>query len=315
MKRAIRIVPAVLVLGTIAYFVFKGSPKELTLTGIVTTNDVVVSPQVAGQVTKLLVAEGDSVTRNQLLAVLSPAELQADQRFYAQSATALAAQAGAGAADLAVAEAQDSSAAADLANTKLVRDRVMSLFKEGGVTQQQADSANTALTMSQARKDAADRQVAAKQQALVAAQAQQQAARAQTAKADVRLSYAELRAPLSGLVDVRAAQLGEVVLAGQPVLTLIDPDSLWVRADVEESYIDRVRIGDTLTVRLPSGATRTGTVYYRGVDAGFATQRDVSRTKRDIKTFEIRLRVPNTDRRLAVGMTAYVLLPVGQAGK
>lgn len=315
MKRVIRIVLAVLVLGTIAYFVFRGSPKALTLTGIVTTNDVVVSPQVAGQVTKLLVSEGDSVAQNQLLAVLSPAELQADQRFYAQSATASAAQAGAGAADLAVAEAQDSSAAADLANTKLVRDRIISLFKEGGVTQQQADSANTALTMSQARKDAADRQVAAKKQALVAAQAQQQAARAQTAKADVRLSYAELRAPLSGLVDVRAAQLGEVVLAGQPVLTLIDPDSLWVRADVEESYIERVRIGDTLTVRLPSGATRTGTVYFRGVDAGFATQRDVSRTKRDIKTFEIRLRVPNTDRRLAVGMTAYVLLPVGPAGK
>jgi HlyD family secretion protein len=51
-------------------------------------------------------------------------------------------------------------------------------------------------------------------------------------------------------------------------------------------------------------------VFYRGVDAGFATQRDVSRTKRDIKTFEIRLRVDNHDRRLAVGMTAYVLLPV-----
>jgi multidrug resistance efflux pump len=315
MKRVIPIVLAVLVLGTIAYFVFRGSPTELTLTGIVTTNDVVVSPQVAGQVTKLLVSEGDSVTRNQLLAVLSPAELQADQRFYAQSATASAAQAGAGAADLAVAEAQDSSAAADLANSKLVRNRVISLLKEGGVTQQEADSANTALAMSQARKDAADRQVAAKKQALVAAQAQQAAARAQTAKADVRLSYAELRAPLSGLVDVRAAQLGEVVLAGQPVLTLIDPDSLWVRADVEESYIDRVRIGDTLTVRLPSGATRTGTVYYRGVDAGFATQRDVSRTKRDIKTFEIRLRVPNADRRLAVGMTAYVLFPLGQAVK
>jgi hypothetical protein len=36
----------------------------------------------------------------------------------------------------------------------------------------------------------------------------------------------------------------------------------------------------------------------------------VSRTKRDIKTFELRLRVDNADRRLALGMTAYVLLPV-----
>jgi multidrug resistance efflux pump len=114
-------------------------------------------------------------------------------------------------------------------------------------------------------------------------------------------------------VDVRAVREGEVVTAGQALVTLINPDSLWVRADVEETYIDRVRLGDKLTVRLPSGEERVGTVYYRGVDADFATQRDVSRTKRDIKTFEVRLRVNNRDRRLAVGMTAYVLLPVARS--
>ena len=69
-------------------------------------------------------------------------------------------------------------------------------------------------------------------------------------------------------------------------------------------------LGDTLPVRLPSGAVRQGTVYYRSVDADYATQRDVSRTKRDIKTFEIRLRCDNSDRSLAVGMTAYVTLPL-----
>ena len=65
-----------------------------------------------------------------------------------------------------------------------------------------------------------------------------------------------------------------------------------------------------MQVRLPSGEERDGVVFFRGVDASYATQRDVSRTKRDIKTFEIRLRVDNKDRRLAVGMTAYVVLPV-----
>ena len=105
--------------------------------------------------------------------------------------------------------------------------------------------------------------------------------------------------------------LGEIagrLIPGQPVVTLIDPDDLWVRADIEESYVDRTRIGQKLTVRLPSGLEREGTVFYRGADAAFATQRDVSRTKRDIKTFEVRLRADNKDRRLAVGMTAYVTL-------
>ena len=109
---------------------------------------------------------------------------------------------------------------------------------------------------------------------------------------------------------MRAALPGEVVTPGQPVMTLINQDDLWVRVDIEETYIDRVRVGDTLTVRLPSDAELEGTVFYRAADAGFATQRDVSRTKRDIKTFEVRLRLDNKERRLAVGMTAYVLLPL-----
>ena len=125
------------------------------------------------------------------------------------------------------------------------------------------------------------------------------------------LGYTEIRAPIDGIVDVRAALQGEVVAPGQGIVSLIDPDDLWVRADVEEGYIDRIRLGDKMTVRLPSGTTREGTVFFRGVDADYATQRDVSRTKRDIKTFEIRLRCDNTDRSLAVGMTAYVVLPLG----
>ena len=129
-------------------------------------------------------------------------------------------------------------------------------------------------------------------------------------KADVRLGFTKVLAPIDGIVDVQPAREGEVVSPGQTLVTLINPDDLWVRADIEETYVDRVRIGDKLKVRLPSGEEREGTVYYRRADAGYATQRDVSRTKRDIKTFETRLRVDNKDRRLAVGMTVYVMLPL-----
>ncbi len=101
-----------------------------------------------------------------------------------------------------------------------------------------------------------------------------------------------------------------MVAPAQPIVTIVNPDDLWVRVDVEESYIDRLRLGDQLTVRLPSGVERQGTIFYRSLDGAFATQRDVSRTKRDIRTFEVRLRLDNADRRLAIGMTTYVLLPL-----
>jgi len=140
-------------------------------------------------------------------------------------------------------------------------------------------------------------------------QGQLAAADAQRSKAQVRVDYTEIHAPIPGVIAVLAARQGEVVNIGQPIVSIVGPDDLWIRADVEETYIDRVRLGDRLTVRLPSGAERLGTVFYRGVDADYATQRDVSRTKRDIKTFELRLRVDNRDRRLWPGMTAFTTLP------
>ena len=171
---------------------------------------------------------------------------------------------------------------------------------------EQVKASQAALALAQANNV----EIAARKAALASSLHHLAAARAQTEKANVVLGYTEVSAPIGGIVDVRVSLQGEVVNPGQTIVTLIDPNDLWVRADVPESYIDRIRLGDHLAVRLPSGATRVGTVFYRGVDADYATQRDVSRSKRDIKTFEIRLRCDNRDRSLALGMTAYVVLPV-----
>jgi HlyD family secretion protein len=331
--------------GAVAYAVFGRGPGTLVLTGIVTTHDVIVGPQVGGQVEKLLVKEGDTVKAGQLVAVIAPDALRADSAYYTHSAAGVDAQVREGEvalrlqeqqsvqeikqaqATLAAAEAQQVQAEATLENARVTLERTEQLYHQALTPKQNYDQARTAEQAAAAAVDALKRQADAARAALALAQSnadqiaikrsqlhanQQQlaAADAQRTKADVILGYTEVRAPIDGLVDVRAVRQGEVVTVGQPIVTLINPDDLWVRADVEETYIDRVRLGDTLTVRLPSGVERPGTVFYRGVDAGFATQRDVSRTKRDIKTFEIRLRVDNRDRRLAVGMTAYVLFPL-----
>ena len=345
MKRLIRRLVLVLLVAAAGYYWYRSSrPVPLVLTGIVTTNEVVVSPQIGGRIRQLLVDEGDPVTANQLLALLEPAELQQEQAFYAASAEGASSQVqesvaalryqqrqvvdqiSQAEANLAATESLQLAAQAELDNARLSDARAEQMMKRGIVAQEQLDQARTAYQVAQskiaslAQQIDAQRaavalartnaeQVAVRRSQLEANQQQQAAAAAQRAKAGVRLAYTEMHAPIDGVVDVRAARVGEVVTPGQPVITLLNPDDLWVRANVEETYIDRIRIGDGLTVRLPSGEERTGTVFYRGVEAAFATQRDVSRTKRDIKTFEIRLRVDNRDRRLAVGMTAYVLLP------
>jgi multidrug resistance efflux pump len=310
------------VIGGGIYYALTRQPTQIILTGIVTTDEVIVSSEIQGRIQQLLVREGDTVTNDELLALIQPQTQQADMAFYAsgaQQSTSDLAQSQADAAqlqaDLAQSQAGLVQSQADSENARLNFERLGNLYSNNVESVQNFDQARTAYDSAKARVDAAKAQVDSAQARVASAQArvesakkQIEAANAQMQKANVILNYTKIIAPTNGVVDTRAALQGEVVNPGQAIVTLINQDDLWVRADVEETYIDRVRLGDKMQVKLPSGATREGTVFYRSVDADYATQRDVSRTKRDIKTFEIRLRCDNSDRALAVGMTAYVTL-------
>ncbi len=134
-------------------------------------------------------------------------------------------------------------------------------------------------------------------------------AQAQLAQAEVQLGYTKIFAPISGKVNVRAARQGEVVNVGTPIVTIVDLTQTWVYAAVPETYADAIKLGDTLTVRMPSGARLPGKVIAKAAEGDFATQRDVSRRKRDIKTVQIKLLIDNPGMQYVPGMTAEVLLP------
>ncbi len=342
MKSSIRILLLIIAIAAAGLYYFEVTRhRSITLTGIVTTDEVIVASEIQGRIEKLLVQQGDKVTNGQLLAVIQPQELKAALNFYTKSVQQSAAQVAQAAADLEYQESQSSNliaqseanlsaakdqvaqAQADAENVELTYKRQQELNKQGVNSPSEFDAARTALDGAKARVASLQHQVkaaeaavalakstsgqiAARRAALDASREQQAAMSAQSDRAQVQLDYTQIRAPISGFVDVRAALQGEVVNPGQGIVTLIDPNQLWIRADVEETYISGIHDGDQLQVTLPGGWSRTGTVFYRGKDADYATQRDVSRSKRDIKTFEIRLRCDNADGGLAVGMTAYV---------
>ena len=317
-RRIITIVVIVAVVGAGVYWWLSRRPHAVTLTGIVATDDVQVSSQVLGRVQKLLVRQGDNVKKGQLLAVILPEELQADKAYYEMSEKESAAQVEQAKADLKLQEeqtreqirqatanlamynAQVKQAEADLELARLTFNRSKALRARNINSEQdyeqaranydsssarveslrkQAKAAVAALALARANAD----QVDARRAALAASIRHLAAAGAQNAKAGVVLGYTEIRAPIDGIVDVRAALQGEVVSPGQGIVSLIDPDELWVRADVEESYIDRIRLGDKMTVRLPSGATREGTVFFRGVDADYASATAAQARHQDLR--------------------------------
>jgi HlyD family secretion protein len=284
-KRKIPILILILavIVGGIYYATVRQS-REIILTGIVTTDEVIVSPEIQGRLQQLLVKEGDTVSNQELLGVIQPEEQQADVAYYSnivQQYAALVMQ-----------------AKAQLENARLTFQRDEPLYQHKAISEQEYVQAKTAYDGALAFVDSLNKQ--------------KDAAEAQVDKARIQLGYTQILSPLDGIVDTRDALQGEVLNPAQPIVTLINQDDLWVRADVEETYIDGIHLGDKMQVTLPSGAVREGIVFFRGVDADYATQRDVSRTKRDIRTFEIRLRCDNRDRSLAVGMTAYVTLPLAK---
>jgi len=135
---------------------------------------------------------------------------------------------------------------------------------------------------------------------------------AQLKEAEVRLGYTKIYAPVSGTVSVRAAREGEVLTAGQPIVTVMDLGDTWVRAAIPETESDHIGLGDTLRIRLPGGTQTAGKVFFKSPEADFATQRDVSRRKRDIRTIVLKVRLDNPKGDYVPGMTAEVLVSPDQ---
>jgi multidrug resistance efflux pump len=343
-SRFFAFIGVIFLIALVVYLTTTPRGAEIPLVGIVTGNEVIVSAKITGRIERLQVDEGSEVKPGQLIAELDRAELEAQCNSSAANIRSLEARVvqakntlgwtdqqtvaalDRAAASLTATKAQLEEARADLWRNDLDYKRILGLFEGGVASPQDRDRAEASLRASQARVKSLEDQVKAQeaelamaranrkqvdvqQSDLASTRAQLEQAHAAKAEAETRLGYTQVFAPLGGIVSLRVARQGEVVQVGAPIVTILDVDHLWVRADVEETYVDSIQFGDRLHVRLPSGGRLEGTVFFKGVENDFATQREVSRPKRDIKTFAIKLAVPNEDRRLFAGMTAVVLLP------
>lgn len=343
-RRSFAIIGLVFLIALVFYIFSTPHGRDIPLTGIVDGNEVIVSPQIMGRIVTLTVDEGSEVKKGDLIAELDPKELEASLAAAKANVASLQAQVheanhnyvltddttGASLkqaeATLTSTRAQLDQAKANLWRDQTDYDRTQRLFDSGVESAQDRDHADATLRASQANVKSLEDSVGAQEAALALAHAnrkqvdvrqaevattlaQLEQARATAAETATQLGYTQIYSPIDGVVSVRVAKQGEVVSQGSPIVVVVDVDHLWVRADVEESYIDSVRFGQTLYVRLPSGDILQGQVFFKGVENDFATQRDVSRTKRDVKTFAIKVSVPNQNRTLFTGMTATVLLP------
>ncbi|MGA9543578.1 MAG: efflux RND transporter periplasmic adaptor subunit [Candidatus Sulfotelmatobacter sp.] len=337
----------IFVIAAIYYGFSVDHSKDLVLIGTVDANQVIVSAQVEGRIQQLLVDEGTPVKAGDLIAVLDPSELQTQEAAAAANIASVQhkvsemqhteeSTSGSTSSDVANAQAKLSSAKAQLLQAKATLDRTESdsrrtieLAKVGVTSDQDRVQAETNLEAAraavQAQKDlvnaaeadltsaiARTQQANAAKSTVRSTEADLKNAIAQKNQAAVRLGYTNVYAPVTGTVSVRAARQGEVVNIGAPIVTIVDLTDTWARVAIPETYSDHIGYGDVLRIRLPGGTITSGKVFFKGPEGDFATQRDVSRRKRDIRTIVLKVRLDNPKGAYVPGMTAEVLVSPDQ---
>jgi multidrug resistance efflux pump len=333
-----------LVIALCFYFFSTKSTSDLQLIGTVDANEVVVSSRIQGRIQSLAVDEGQTVTAGQLVATIEAQDLAAARNAAAATVSGdkykllgsrdteeqtqgdTTSQVVAAQAQLRGAKASLAQAQAQFEHQQADTTRAVALAQAGVTSAQTRDEMVTSLNASKAAVDSARESVAAAEAALKTAQANlletKEAAKTVSAtrdemrnaqdmldQAQVQLGYANVRSPVTGIVNVRAARQGEVVSPATPIVTIVDLSQTWVYAPLPETESDAVQLGDKLRVVMPSGATVSGTVIAKAAEAAFATQRDVSRRKRDIETVQLKLLVDNPGMRYVPGMIAEVYIP------
>jgi HlyD family secretion protein len=343
-NRVFLILGLLLVGSLIWYFATTRHTGDLQIIGTVDANEVEVSSKIPGRIQTLTVQEGDQVKAGELIATIESDDLQAAakaaeataasdkwklseaveterQNEGETSSATLTAEAQVRAAQATLAQAQ-----ANLDHQRADTTRTVALAKQGIMSAQASDEAETSLQAAEAAVNTAKGNVAAAQASLRQAQAHELLAqvsarsvdesrdaeanaRALAQEARVEESYAQVVAPIDGKVDVWAARQGEVVSAGSPIVTIMDLTQTWVYAPLPETQADSVQLGDSLRVVMPSGDTVVGKVIAKSAVGDFATQRDVNSMKRDIRTIQLKLLIPNQGEKFVPGMTAYVYIP------
>jgi HlyD family secretion protein len=292
-----------------------GDDGSIRGSGTIEMDEIDVASAVGGHLVRLDVSEGDSVRAGDTLAVLRLGEVSAQLAARAAEAERAESQArdlrqGARPAELMIARENLRAAEAELELARVSFERTEKLAKAAVVPPADLDRARTSLQAAEARAAAAGEavrlqeegyrraQVLAARQGAAAAQAQLEGARS---RADELL----LVAPRRGVVLLANYEAGELVPPGSPVVTLGDPDSLWMRVYVAAPLLPRVRLGATAEVR-PIGAKQAfaGRVASIASEAEFTPRAALTEEEQANLVFAVKLVLAPSGGALKAGLPA-----------
>ncbi len=330
MKPAVRRVIAVAVVAAVgaALWVAFGRDRvrdhALSASGTVEATEARVGFQAPGRIETIGAREGDAVKAGAVLAELDRAETEARRQQASAQANAARAllrelERGSRPEEIAQGRAALAGASERVRDAQRDLDRTKTLFEGGAVSREALDKARLALDLAQSQDDQAREQVTIletgpRREKIDAQRAQLAQAEAAVRVIDATLDAMTIRAPFDGVVTVRHREPGEIVAAGSPVLTIMNPDDRWVRIYVPETRIGAVRVGQAATITTDTFPKKTyrGEVSFIATEAEF-TPKTVQTSEERVKlVYAVKVRVTGDPARdLKPGMPADVGLELG----
>jgi len=301
MKPAVRRVIAVAVVAAVGAALWaafgrdRGRDHALSASGTVEATEARVGFQASGRIETIGAREGDAVKAGAVLAELDRAETEARRQQASAQANAVRAflrelERGSRPEEIAQGRAVLAAAAERVRDAQRDLDRTKTLFEGGAVSREALDKARLALDLAQSQHDQAREQVTIletgpRREKIDAQRAQLAQAEAAVRVIDATLDAMTIRAPFDGVVTVRHREPGEIVAAGSPVLTIMNPDDRWVRIYVPETRIGAVRVGQAATITTDTFPEKT----YRGEVSVIATEAEF--TPKTVQTTEERVKL------------------------
>lgn len=323
MKRIIPVV-VLLVLATVAYFAWRATHKDenpdlLAASGTVEATDAQLGFQATGRIAEIAVREGDKVEQGATIALLDRAETlarreQGEAQIAAADATLRDLERGSRREEIAEARAAVAGARDRLTDAERDAERAETLFAGGAVPRENLDKAHLAVEVAKSQLTQAEERLrllvaGPRRERIDAQRAQLAQAQASVKAVDATLANMTVVAPFAGVVTVRHREPGEVVPAGSPVVTLLDPADRWVRIYVPEDKIAALHIGQSADITTDTYPDKRypGEVSFIATEAEFTPKNVQTQEERVRLVYAVKVRVTeDPDQELKPGMPADV---------
>ncbi len=314
--------------GLLVYFGQKNNrEKGLFYSGTIETTQANLSFQVPGRVAQVNVQEGQSVTKDQIIAELDRAEFESRyaqakanldraQKTKQQLETVLDISKKTLPSEVARATANVKSAKDTLKDAEKNYKRFEDLFSKGVITEKERDTMKLTYDVAKSRLAESESMLklaqgnltkidAARQDIEVAA-AQINSVNASLNQAAIQLDYTQLKSPMDGIVTSRNIEPGETVNSGREVITISDLSRVDLKIFVDETEIGKVKPGQKVDVKVDTfpGKTYTGSVSFISPEGEFTPKIIQTKKERVKLVYLVKVSIANPNFELKAGMPA-----------